>query len=258
MVQARNSPKELAKREKLILAGLYLSKFDSKALASLGFGGFTEAFNVIGYALGARPASVKNYRDEFDPLFPNERMGWHKRPLRGYCGEIYEQYKSLDLESFTRLVKSFFTQEPEALLHEADFEVSVDASPGFAQRLVTGQAAERYFQAVYSEIREFRGRVLEDTTQLGCGYDFCLRKEAHPEDFLAIEVKGIREIAGSVSLTAKEFAVAKSLRTRFCLFVVKNFRETPCHSIYTDPISSSLEFTRIERRIIQVSWSAKV
>jgi hypothetical protein len=60
-------------REKLILAGLYLSKYDSLGLKKLGFESYQEAFNVIGYGLGSRPASIKNYRDEFDPLFPNKR-----------------------------------------------------------------------------------------------------------------------------------------------------------------------------------------
>jgi hypothetical protein len=205
VARARNTPTDLVKREKLILAGLYFSKFDSEALVKLGFDGFAEAFNVIGYALGARPASVKNYRDEFDPLFPNRRMGWHKRPLRAHCGEIYERYKGLELESFTRLVKSFFALAPEGSRDGIEQDESPEKTPsGFAQRLVTGQAAERYFQSVYSEIREFTGRVLENTTQLGCGYDFCLRAESHREDFLAIEVKGIMELAGNVSMTAKE------------------------------------------------------
>jgi hypothetical protein len=36
-------------------------------LKELSFESFVEAFNVIGYALGSKPASIKNYRDEFDP-----------------------------------------------------------------------------------------------------------------------------------------------------------------------------------------------
>lgn len=75
----------ISSREKLIIAGLYLSKYDSLGLKKLGFVSFQEAFNVIGYGLGSRPASVKNYRDEFDPLFPNKRQGWHKRKRREYC-----------------------------------------------------------------------------------------------------------------------------------------------------------------------------
>jgi hypothetical protein len=38
----------IATREKLILAGLYLSKYDSVGLKKLGFESFKEAFNVIG------------------------------------------------------------------------------------------------------------------------------------------------------------------------------------------------------------------
>ena len=100
-------------RERLILAGLYLSKYDSVGLRELGFGSFVEAFNVIGYALGSRPASIKNYRDVFDPLFPNRRRGWHKRPVRDYCLKVFDQYKELDLQSFTVLIKAFLDGEGE-------------------------------------------------------------------------------------------------------------------------------------------------
>lgn len=45
-------PQQIPKREKLILAGLFLSKFDKIGLRLLGLETFTEAFNVIGFALG--------------------------------------------------------------------------------------------------------------------------------------------------------------------------------------------------------------
>ena len=93
------NPQRIATREKLILAGLYLSKYDSLGLRKLGFESFVEAFNVIGYALGSKPMSIKNYRDEFDPLFPNKRQGWHKRPRREYCIEIYKKYKGFKDEA---------------------------------------------------------------------------------------------------------------------------------------------------------------
>src|SRR6202171_5898200 len=101
------SSQRIATREKLILVGLYLSKYDSLVLKRLGFDSFIEAFNVIGYALGSKPASIKNYRDEFDPLFPNRRQGWHKRQIREYCLRIFDEYKILDFDSFTGLIESF-------------------------------------------------------------------------------------------------------------------------------------------------------
>src|SRR5579863_10429924 len=97
--------RQFSVRDKAILAGLYLSKFNSKGLQRLGFDSSTEAFNVIGSALGVRPASVKNYRDEFDPLFPNKRKGWHKRPIREYCKAVFNAFGTLNFETFTSLLK---------------------------------------------------------------------------------------------------------------------------------------------------------
>jgi hypothetical protein len=124
----------IALREKLILVGLYLSKYDSLGLKRLGFSSFVEAFNVIGYALGSKPASIKNYRDEFDPLFPNRRQGWHKRSIREYCLRVFEQYKNLDLESFTALIESFvgYDENTWSLLRPGKKR---DGQSYFAQRL---------------------------------------------------------------------------------------------------------------------------
>lgn len=247
----------IATRERLVLTGLYLSKYDSLGLKKLGFKNFKEAFNVIGYAMGSQPASIKNYRDEFDPLFPNRRKGWHKRPTREYCLKVFEKYRNLDVESFTSLVKSFMGYDENAWsqIQLKDEEEETDSN--FAKRLVTGLAAERYFLAVQPSIPELGAYLVEDTTRLGCGYDFRLRTETH-EGFLAVEVKGLRERAGNLSLTPKEHAVATALRDRFFLFVVKNFQETPFHEIYQNPLSSNLRFKRSETVTVHVSWLVTV
>jgi len=128
MAQDRPSFADLTARQKLIVSGLYLAKFDSLGLKGLGFDSFIEAFNVIGYALGSRPASVKNYRDEFDPFFPNRRKGWHKRPTRDYCREIYEKFKGLNLAEFTGLVRSFFGFDSNTRVEDQQAEEIGDAS----------------------------------------------------------------------------------------------------------------------------------
>ena len=46
------NPARIATREKLILTGIYLSKFGPLGLKRLGFRTFAEAYNVVGYALG--------------------------------------------------------------------------------------------------------------------------------------------------------------------------------------------------------------
>ncbi len=246
-------PQQIPRRTKLILAGLFLSKFDKLGLELLGFESFTEAFNVIGFALGGKPASIKNYRDEFDPLFPNPRAGWHQRRPRAYCATVLEDYQHLDSQVFAALIKSFVGYDEKArtetLKHGQETETA------FARRLITGLAAERYFEAAHSQLSDFRGYTVENTTKLGCGYDFRLQKQSN-DRFLAIEVKGLVGKTGSLALTAKEYEVAESLTDRFLLFVVKNFRETPYHEIYPNPLAGPLRFERRRRAVIQISWIA--
>jgi hypothetical protein len=246
----------IATREKLILVGLYLSKYDSFGLKRLGFDTFTEAFNVFGYAMGSKAASIKNYRDEFDPLFPNRRKGWHKRKTRDYCLRVSEEYENLDLESFTGLVESFVGYDENAL-SEFQRKKKPSRESNFAQRLITGLAAERYFESVRSGLSQFKGYAARNTTSLGCGYDFRMEAEAGT-DFLAVEVKGLNGVRGTLSLTPKEHEVATTLTDRFFLFVVKNFRETPFHEIFRNPLSGNLRFKKKERVTVQVSWLANV
>jgi hypothetical protein len=251
------NPDRIANRTKLVLTGLYLAEYDSAGLKRLGFRSFVEAFNVVGYALGSQPASIKNYRDEFDPLFPNQRKGWHKRPIRDYCLKVFEEYKSLDIELFTGLIKSFVGYDENVLSETHTKEEREESASGFAKRLITGLAAEHYFESVHPTLPEFQGFELENTTRLGCGYDFRLQ-DAKCDGFLAIEVKGLRELTGRLSLTPKEYEAAATMRGRFYLFVVKNFKKSPVHEIFPDPLSCRLEFTRSERKVIQVSWLASV
>ena len=258
IVRGHSSRSDISTREKLILAGLYLSKYDALGLKKLGFDSFVEAFNVIGYALGSRPASIKNYRDEFDPLFPNTRKGWHKRDTRDYCLAVLEKYKSLDFESFTGLVGSFFGYDKNIDSEVLPTEPADEGTSSFAQRLITGLAAENYFESRQPELPEFKNYLMENTTRFGCGYDFRLRIDQTDSDFLAVEVKGLKELTGSLTMTPKEYDVASKLKDRFFLFVVRNFRESPSHDIFRNPLSSSLAFRKIERVTIQVSWLTSV
>jgi hypothetical protein len=247
--------KKLSLRDKSILAGLYFAKFDSEGLRRLGFHSFVEAFNVIGVALGAKPASVKNYRDEFDPLFPNKRKGWHKRPVRHYCKVVYDAFGALPLDDFTSLLKQIVYKEHDLDMLAEEVERKQADDRSFAKRLITGQAAEQYFKSKYREIRAFQHFDLEDTTRFGCGFDFRLFSSS---TFYAVEVKGLSESSGSIALTSKEHSVASVMRKRFFLFVVKNFKENPFHEVYQDPLDGKLVFSRLEQRTIQVSWTTKI
>ena len=198
---------------------------------------------------------IKNYRDVFDPLFPNDRKGWHKGAIRDYCKAIYSAFGSLNLDDFTSLLKRIIYKEHDldVLMEEVETKQGEDRS--FAKRLITGQAAEHYFKTKYKDISLFQDFEIEDTTRLGCGFDFRLFS---PSIFYGVEVKGLSEPRGSIALTSKEHAVASVLKNRFFLFVVKNFRETPFHEWYQDPVNGNLVFSRIEQRLVQISWMTKV
>ena len=112
----------------------------------------------------------------------------------------------------------------------------------FAKRLITGLAAEQYFETVQPTPPEFNGYEVENTTRLGCGYDFLLRTAGEGE-FLAVEVKGLKGRTGSLSLTPEEYRVATDLGNRFFLFVVKDFQKLPFHEIFQNPLSGKLRFS---------------
>ncbi|MES2685109.1 MAG: DUF3883 domain-containing protein [Pseudomonadota bacterium] len=243
-------------RDKSIIAGLYLSKFDVEGLSLLGFNSFVEAFNIIGFALGVQPASIKNYRDEFDPLMLNQRKGWHKRPMRSHCKKIFDDFSNLDLIDFSKLVEKIIRKNSVAddLFSEL-LTLEEPAESSFAKRLVTGQAAEEYFLSVYKDIDLFSQGEIHNTTKLGCGFDFKISFES---SFLGVEVKGLSEASGSILMTSKEYAVASRLQERYFLFVVKNFKEKPEHEYYQNPLGDKLQFKEIERQIVQRSWVARV
>lgn len=243
----------LTSREKAIVCGLFLSKFDSEGLAVLGFSSFKEAFNVLGLAINAKSASIKNYRDELDPLFPNSRQGWHKRKLREHCKKIYETFGSYDLNDMASLVSSLTGC---SLARDSSFDNPSDPET-FAKRLLTGRAAENFFLANYRAEPEFESLNAIDVTQTGCGFDFRLQHDS-TSVFSAVEVKGIRLDKGGIILTNKEHSVASSLRESYYLYIVKNFDDEPYAVKYRNPILSGLGFQRIERTIVQVTWSAKL
>lgn len=251
----------LSNRDKQIICGLFLSKYDQSAVKTLGFASFAEAFNALGYGLGARPASIKNYRDELDPHFPNKRQGWHKRPLREHCKRILDSYGDLDTSQLEILIRRFLCPDEELQLQPKIKRIlqkyAGGADSSFAKRLITGKAAEEYFVANYIRMPEFSGQMLTDTTNWGCGFDF---KLTLPSDgmYLAVEVKGLRDRGGQVQFTTLEYEMAHALAERYFLVLVRNFSELPFHSVYRNPLRSELQFNRVEREEVRVSWVANV
>jgi len=245
---------KITNRDKAILIGLYLSKFDKEGLKKLGFSRFSEAFTTLSLSVEIKPASIKNYRDEFDPFFSNPRKGWHKRKLREYCKIYYENYKDLNIHDFTNLVKRFVFKDYdlEELISNTLYNNKNEQT--FAKRLITGNAAENYFKTIYQNIPIFQNLELIDTTQMGCGFDFKL-SSSDLNFYYGVEVKGMSGKTGNILLTEKEFKVANYLKDNYFLFVVKNFIDKPTHVFYQNPLLCNLNFKKMERKITQISYS---
>lgn len=246
--------KEFSKRDRAILIGLYLSKYNEEALEELGFDGFVQAFNTLGYSIGSKPASIKNYRDEFDPYFPNKRKGWHKRQIRDYCKEFSDDFGHLDFTDFTELIKNIVIQDYDIEKLAGETEKK-DYSKQIAKRLATGQAAEEYFKLHYQKIDRFKNFELVDTRKKAVGFDFEITLNTN---FYCVEVKGLNASKGSILLTEKEFKVANSRKEKYCLFIVSNFIESPAHQYFFNPLNSGLIFQKKERQIIRTTYSTSI
>ena len=85
----------------LSVIAYYLSKFDMKAVRSLGYKTRTEAFIAISEIMGRPNNYLKLRRDEFDVLTDSTRKGWHNRPVNSEVKKIFDELSVLsrsDLE----------------------------------------------------------------------------------------------------------------------------------------------------------------
>lgn len=241
-------------RKEAILIGLYLSKYDERGLRELGFKGPVEAFNALGYAMGVKPSTIKNYRDEFDPYFNNPRKGWHHRALREYCKTVMNEFDEVDFYDFTEIIRGNLIQNyPVEKFVES--LIPKDHSESVAKRLITGKAAEEYFRENYRYVPQFEQFALLDTTLLACGFDFKLENNA---DFYCVEVKGLQGKSGTVTFTEKEFSMAEKLREAFALYIVTNFAERPTPKLIFNPLESNLHFVKSEKLVTQLSFSTTI
>lgn len=250
-------------RERQMLAGLYLSKFSRQGLDHLGFKSFTEAYNAIGYALDGKPSSIKNYMQEFDPLFPNGRKGWHGREVRHDRKEFFERFGRLSLEALSDLLSPLLLKAspvrrlPESLREIEALDENTLENESVSKRLITGISAERFFASAFPTLAEFSGHKLRNVSRFGCGFDFRIQP-FDSDRFLAAEVKGLAGPAGEIMMTPKEHRVAEYLGERYFLCVVRNFSERPTMSIYRNPLREGLEFVRRERKQTIETWHARI
>jgi hypothetical protein len=235
----------------------YLSRFDEEAYKNLGYGNHLETHNKIGELLSVNPNTVKNWRDEFDPLF-GYRMGWHQRPMNPSRIRVALALENLNEFQIRGIVKDILSgkinQEPdeeEQLLLIASDKERGNSTQKFILRAPTGKAAEEYFQRYYSENKKPVDGKLVDCRDLDVGYDF--RIETLTENYY-VEIKGMSELTGGVLLTDKEWTVAKMEEEKYFLCIISNLNENPVIKFIQNP-ALKLNPKKNIYTSIQINWS---
>ncbi len=236
----------------------YLARFNENAYAKLGYGNQRDTHKEIGKILDVKPATIKNWRDEFDPLF-GHRAGWYQRPMSKSRLAVANALAELDESSIFELVKDILLNghhivNPEMAQLEnivSSSEIAMRENAVYVPRSITGTDAEEYFLTQFhAGNTDFEGKI-EDCRSLGCGYDFKITFNTTTK---YIEVKGRSGAEGGLLFTNKEWDVAKDKGDDFYLCLVSEVARTPKVQILQNP-ASFFEAEKYVYTTIQVSWT---
>ena len=141
-----------------MVCGYFLSRDDRRAYMSFGLGGVEATHAYLGERLGVEPTSVKGWRDEFDPIHPNPRRGWWKRPLFPTRIAVVTALCALGHDELCRLVHAIIDdpdgRNADALCRSLDEGVVPEPEPApeardgddAGERMRTGRAAEEHVE----------------------------------------------------------------------------------------------------------------
>lgn len=236
----------------------YLSRFNELAYSKLGYGNQRDTHDKIGGLLHVKPATVKNWRDEFDPLF-GHRAGWYQRPLSRSRLAVANALADLDESGVYELVKDILlkfnhSDDPEMRQLKsilADAETGSNRTVVYVPRGITGRSAEEFFLQQFKMGNiPFKGK-LKDCRELGVGYDFEIESN---ELRLYVEVKGRDKESGGVLFTNKEWEHAKKMGENYYLCLVSNVSDNPLIQILQNP-ASNLNAEKYVYTAIQINWN---
>ncbi|MBS3948640.1 MAG: hypothetical protein KGZ57_10195 [Dethiobacter sp.] len=135
-----------------LIIAYYFSRVDKVALKSLGYSSFANGFKDIGQKLQVKPNTIKNMRDEFDPIYGNNRVGWYQRELRPSRQKVVELFQGLDEPDLHEVVLEILNNgqfraavECEEILKSITENKKTRADNSFILRGPTGKKAEEIF-----------------------------------------------------------------------------------------------------------------
>ena len=238
-----------------MICGYYLSRFDQRAYESIGFGTQRATHEALGKSLDVSPASVKNWRDEFDPVHENPREGWSGRKMYPSRLRTLEALGDLTERELLALVLELVGAPQGRSANELVRIINEqDAGRAFGLRGPTGIKAERVFIRYHGEHSQpLPGRLL-DRRYDQCGFDFEILTG---KESVFVEVKGLAGDQGGISFTDKEWATAKEKGDKFYLALVRQVASNPEIELFQNPASRCQPRLRTYTTI-QVSWSVSL
>ena len=242
-----------------LVVAYYLSRYDRKAYSDLGYSTMNKAHQEIGRILMVNPNSVKNMRDEFDPIHDNPRAGWYQRPLRPSRAKVVETFQNLSEKDLRDVVNEYLQSSTESRPVELDDVIAPIAkrenagsgNPIFVVRGPTGRKAEEIFVEHHKNTGEPVIGELQDTRDDGCGYDFQI---VSAKGSVQIEVKGLDGASGGITFTSKEWDVAQRNGDSYYLVLVRNVGGDPMVEIIQNPAVKLSPKISIHT-VVQVSWN---
>jgi len=237
-----------------LIVGYAMSRLDRDYLTSRRCKSWKAAFVQAGKLLNVAPASIKNLRDEFDPVHGNARRGWKDRPMRPNRQRVMGELCDVSDAALLEMIDRILAHDPDAV-QEVVTPLSKPTTRIYnvAERLRTGRLAEAYFLEHCQRIADIAPPLILDHRTLARGYDFGVEKRSD----IAIEVKGLKQSRGGIAFTDREWSEAKLRRKDYWLVVVGNIEVIPIARLIRDP-SSALDAKCRYQTTIAASWRATV
>jgi hypothetical protein len=244
------------KNHKLALyISYFLSRFNEKAYNILDYGNQGKTHIMIGNILGVNPHTVKNMRDEFDPLF-GFRAGWYQRPMSPSRIQVVEMLENFSFDQVHNLVNDILVNKGDSYNAEEICKIVQvnESNPGELQRIytsrgITGAKAEKIFKAHFLQIMPSFSGELIDTTLDGVGYDFKNSLES-----IYIEVKGSANDQKGILLTDKEWESAKKIGVNYYLVLIYLINKKPTFLLLNNPANILSPQLSIQRTIT-MNWN---
>lgn len=227
------------------------------AYKNLGYYSMREAHAGIARVLDMNQNTVKNMRDQFDPLH-GFRKGWYQKPLSSTREKVVEALQYLTEFEIRAIVADILKTGSDENQEDISNLLSIVQNDEegkyervFTPRGPTGAKAEKFFIQNHKKFGLPEKGLLEDTRDLGTGYDFKIIRD---NKIFYIEVKGISEISGGILLTSKEWESAKTNGDKFYLAIVSGLNNKPSITFIQDPYNKIRPKKSIIKTV-QINWS---